>query len=1406
MVSTRHARADQLRYCVHHAGRLLHVRIPHGNTHVDVVNWYQYAVNQQEGTFEKRQKLLIKLQKCLAHLPRRNSLVLGGDFNCPCEQHANVCGPAHLPPNPLHYTDYSDHQQVWRTLHLTALNTWTRPQHGQIATFVFEGNENLIQSQIDFIMIRSQHCTPRSKKAGIIETFPVAGWRTGAKHLPVRAEVPLPRAHWTPRPQTEKLVHIDQDNLIVDLRQQRPTPTLQALRDEVRIRLTSSTDPINDSSNILNEVAQRYYPSRMSPAAAPTQPEALANCARTMWGLFRRMRAQRFSAAGVFTAWRTWTQYMQAHRIHKARAKARSKQRKQDLLQQAQIAAAKQDARELYKIIKQLAPRAPKKQLQLYRGGHMIPIEEEMSWILEAYGERYGEQTVEDAVGFDLEVHTGINLAADDIEHHLNQLRPRKAVPKGDAPAVLWKACSSILAGPVAAQLQATWGSSCPQVPQRWADADVALLPKAHGRSASPLDWRPIGVQAPLGKCVMSSLIGHAKQAIVALIRRYPQSAYIPGRSTGTALCQVYEHCYQVREECAQVRINIHQQHQGQARAGESGGLQLSLDLTAAFDNIQWSDVQRALHFAGVNMAVQDILLRWLSQVRYLFRHKHMRGYVHPKWGLRQGCTGSPILWAAVTVTALLCATIDAQIHEGWVRSHLTLYADDSHLRWRFKSWAEFENLMNELRIVFACFRKFHLRINLEKTKAILKIMGHMKHRVLKHYVRRTPTGRRLLLMPGDPSQWISLVSQAEYLGLIISYDHFEQQALRHRIQKANGRRWALASILHSPKVSISYKLHFEQQALRHRIQKANGRRWALASILHSPKVSISYKLSVWRSCVYSTMMYGLSACGLNGDQARELQRAIMKHVRAIVNNQAHLTGDTHETIVNKYNIPKADVDLQQELLRAAERQKAMLDWMYDDQWQEHLCCRLQQYSEGPTRDDSSETFQWACPFCSEMFSTQAALKIHAQRTHKHIDKNDIVFNKALHSVGGLPTCRFCHKKFSRWQTLAQHITANRCTKHVPQQPTQPGDPDVTYAHMPDGPARSAIPVHEGKELSSSAQDSPITRHKADTDTDVVSQRQEAIAAAKQGLNSFIRVPVITNCLMQTCALCGQWVASHRTMKRHYQNEPESELDQFFGEVKVEGGASKRRRPQSGHHESQEQIQLSGPEPRGHSSLLISLARQVIRQEEELKVLRQDHALIYFMKPGEHTMLSHLYRTAQQFLKKQSENPHWAPGQHPLKAIMAVAVFSELGARLERACKEEDFSLKIKELGWRDPAVGWRFQYWDNAVKHLVEDKSRKPLTDQEVAAHLQKLAKLLLIPDLVHRLGCKRRLSETMEGTATFLMDLSTRTPQSLEAWNSLLALQGCTVLQLGGIAYRKESFKPSPGIAKIKEMIRSR
>ncbi len=246
---------------------------------------------------------------------------------------------------------------------MTALNTWIRPQHGQVATFVFEGTEHQPQSQIDFVMIRSHHCATRSKQAGIIESFPAAAWRSGAKHFPVRAEVPLPRPQWTHRPAAEKPVQIDQERLIQDLRSTETSTTLQELRDEVHHKLQQTQCPVEDSNHILVQAAQRLYPAHTPPTIAPTQPD------------FRLMQIQRFSAEGVMTAWRTWTKYTQAHRIHKLRSKERSKQRKQDLLQQAQLAASKHDARELYKVIKQLAPRTPRKRLQLYRNGHMIPIE-----------------------------------------------------------------------------------------------------------------------------------------------------------------------------------------------------------------------------------------------------------------------------------------------------------------------------------------------------------------------------------------------------------------------------------------------------------------------------------------------------------------------------------------------------------------------------------------------------------------------------------------------------------------------------------------------------------------------------------------------------------------------------------------------------------------------------------------------------------------------------------------------------------------------------------------------------------------------------------------------------------------------------------------------------------------------
>ncbi|CAE7368000.1 unnamed protein product, partial [Symbiodinium microadriaticum] len=706
--------------------------------------------------------------------------------------------------------------------------------------------------------------------------------------LMIQALVLMTRPKWSQGTQrsVQPTVQIDGEKIIADLRSPIITPAMASLRQEVQAHLTEHIDSYDE---LLVQAAHKYYPLKRPTQPVLNEAEALANDARRLWSMFRSMRAHRHSIPG-----RQWAEFSRAHRIYKARAKQRSKQRKTDLLCQAQQAADKGNAHELWKTVKLLAPKAPKKGLQLHRGGHMITPEEELDWILEAYGERYATDNTQARIKFEFPEHAGFQLHSADLHWYLSHLNPRKAVPKGTAPAVVWKACADIISDPVINTFNA-WQDGRPLVLQRWADADVALLPKAHGRSDSPLDWRPIGVQDPLGKCLMSTIILQAKSAIQCLL---------------------------IAKKCG-------------------------------------TDAPRKYSFYG-----------------------------------------SP--------------------------------------------------------------RQLSLRINMEKTKAILKTVGTLK--------------------------------------LITDDGH-----------------------------------------------------WLLRSIP-------------------------------TGAQVGELQKAVMKHTRAIISNQDDLRKSSRARHRLDQNIPAPDSDLD-------------------------------------------ERYEWA-------------------------------------------------------------------------------------------PAN----------------------------------------------------------------MCAVWTMGG--IASHHEETGEADMEEFFGPLHT--GRSYRQEPQQ-------------------PDLLITLARQVVKQEEEIKLLKQDHSLVLFFRPGEHTMLGFLYKTAKEFKAKQEANPQWTPGQQPLKAVMALALFTELGNRLQSVCQDQAKATRAKELGWRDPTVGWKYQRWNVQLKALEEDTSRPPLTDTEVATHIQKLCQTLG-QDVVHRFHCTRRLQDTSDSPATFQMDLSVRTPAALEAWGALLALQGSTVLQLGGFAYKRESLNPSPAIAKLKDMLRGR
>ena len=67
----------------------------------------------------------------------------------------------------------------------------------------------------------------------------------------------------------------------------------------------------------------------------------------------------------------------------------------------------------------------------------MIPVEEELDWILEAYGERYQAGNLEIVTQFIFPAHSGFTIQAADLMYYLNKLQPRESCSSRHGPSYL---------------------------------------------------------------------------------------------------------------------------------------------------------------------------------------------------------------------------------------------------------------------------------------------------------------------------------------------------------------------------------------------------------------------------------------------------------------------------------------------------------------------------------------------------------------------------------------------------------------------------------------------------------------------------------------------------------------------------------------------------------------------------------------------------------------------------------------------------------------------------------------------------------------------------------------------------------------------------------------------------------
>ena len=111
-----------------------------------------------------------------------------------------------------------------------------------------------------------------------------------------------------------------------------------------------------------------------------------------------------------------------------------------------------------------------------------------------------------------------------------------------------------------------------------------------------------------------------------------------------------------------------------------SGGCQLALDMSTAFDRVPRWALSEALQWAGADSRLIAVILDLHNGCQYHIKHGPYVGRVRMGRGVRQGCTLAPLL-RCIFSTYLLHVIGERTSHE-WVRHFVTVCADDAHACW----------------------------------------------------------------------------------------------------------------------------------------------------------------------------------------------------------------------------------------------------------------------------------------------------------------------------------------------------------------------------------------------------------------------------------------------------------------------------------------------------------------------------------------------------------------------------------------------------------------------------------------------------------------------------------------------------------------------------------------------------
>ncbi|CAE7647723.1 unnamed protein product [Symbiodinium sp. CCMP2456] len=628
--------------------------------------------------------------------------------------------------------------------------------------------------------------------------------------------------------------------------------------------------------------------------------------------------ASRSSAAGmrsrlsaVFAAFRKWQIFRRCQRELQQRGKERRKQRLEMSWQEAETAANVGDMHTLYSCVRKLAPKTARERIQIRSiEDKLLTPQQEFQHIQDYFAKLYSRDPKHQDT---LRLLAPYNITAE-ILQSLSKLQSGRAVPKGKVPPEVWKLLKHDVVPVVGQLFRQCLQPGTLSLPPEWRDGWLRLLPKPNKPTKTPANLRPIALQCPLGKCLARVIKTRLLAAILPKLQQTAQYAYLPNRSTGNAIARVAQHCSAARARLGAIRREVFERRAGLSCAQASGAAMLSVDMSKAFDKVSRSYLVSALQFLGVDGDTITLILA-IHEAQYHIEHQAHCGSIDLSNGIRQGCVLSPLLW--VCVTTYMLHRLEARTCIDWVRQDVTAFADDFICAHNLYTIADATTMAQRIQCLFEVLQEAGMQVNADKSKFVYKIDGGPLRRWFDK--RYSVKGHEHFLNMGKPFQPLLLRvdDRIDYLGVVMSYDNFEEQSLNKRLQAARANLARLSKHL------------FARRGL-----------------------SLRHRVSLYRVCVRSAALYGLASVGLPDKGHQTLQRFEIKHIRAIAKSPGHITHEANAELYQRLECTPVVDALQAQLQNRCPDAPSMT--AAEQEVQDFFACHLT--PTGGERSSGSDT------------------------------------------------------------------------------------------------------------------------------------------------------------------------------------------------------------------------------------------------------------------------------------------------------------------------------------------------------------------------------------------------------------------------------------------------------------------